>query len=211
MKALLIEPHYFPNIQYFSKIFNYNEIIIDDLSLFEKQSYRNRMRILGANKVLSLIVPVKKDKTKMKLKDVQIDYGINWQKDHWNSIISAYNKSPFFLFYMNDFEKNFNKKKNFLIDLNIEIILNLIEILELDTKIKLLSETDVSKGEFDDLRNSIHPKKKHNKSDNSLKNIEYQQVFSERFDFIPNLSVVDLLSNKGPEAVQILMESVVVK
>lgn len=208
MNYLIVEPQYFPNIQFFSKFLLFRRVIFDDLHLFQKQSYRNRTYILGANKVLPLVVPVKKGKSKIPMKDVIIDYGYDWQKLHWTSIISSYNKSPFFMFYESEIEEFFIRKYNSLVELNVGIVRFLIRLLAFETEIILLSEEEnIIKKEFTDLRNKMHPKRIH--IDKNFKVVKYSQVFIYKLGFIPNLSILDLLFNKGPEASLILRESII--
>jgi hypothetical protein len=209
MQGLIIEPHYIPNLQYFSKFLLCKSIIFDDISLFRKQSYRNRANILSANGVLSLIVPVCKGRSKIGFKDIRIDNSILWQKNHWNSIVSAYNKSAYFQFYKHLFDGYYDKRYNFLIDLNLEIIKTISEILSLHTEIILFSELKRDLTGIFDLRDSIDPKTRFYKKDDSFTQIKYSQVFSDRFEFKSDLSIIDLIFNYGPDASAVLQKSVI--
>ena len=98
--TVLLSTAYFPPIQYFTKFLLYKNILIEQYDHYGKQSYRNRCEIYGANGPLTLSVPVnKKHNQKILVRDVDIDYSLNWQKVHWKAIESAYNRSPFFLYY----------------------------------------------------------------------------------------------------------------
>lgn len=209
MPGLIIEPHYIPNLQYFSKFLLNKSIIIDDTSLFRKQSYRNRTNILSANGILSLIVPVCKGRSKTVFKDIMIDNSILWQKNHWKSIVSAYNKSAYFQFYKHLFEGYYEKSYIFLIDLNLDIINTISTILSLKTDIILFSEFRGEMNELADIRNNIDPKARYHKKDDLFTQIKYSQVFSDRFEFIPDLSMIDLIFNHGPDAAAILQNSVI--
>ena len=136
MQGLIIEPHYIPNLRYFSKFLISNCIIIDDLSLFRKQSFRNRANILSVNGILPLIVPVCKGRSKIIFKDIRIDNTLLWQKTHWNSIVSAYNKSAYFQFYKHLFAGYYEKRYGFLLDLNLDIIRTIATILSLPSEIR---------------------------------------------------------------------------
>jgi hypothetical protein len=207
MVVLVIEPHYIPNLRYFSKFLNSNRIIIDDTSLFRKQSYRNRANILTANGVQSIIVPVCKGRSKTIFKEIKIDNSSHWQKNHWNAIISSYNKSAYFQFYKHLFEIHFDKQYNFLIDLNLDVINTITTILKLQTEIRLLSEIKNEEIVFTDFRDCIDPKPRYNKADPLFNQITYSQVFSDRFEFIPDLSIIDLMFNRGTDTLEILQKS----
>lgn len=199
---IFLNTAYFPPVQYFSKISETDILILEAHENYLKQSYRNRCYIHGANGKLSLNIPIKKASgNKMPIRDVEIEYLTHWQKIHWKSIESAYQSSPFFEFYMDDLLPFFQKKYKFLFDYNLEIIQFLIEALELDAEITL-SETFEKPGSFSgqDYREMIHPKKDYQEIDPGFTAKEYTQVFSPKHGFIPNLSVLDLLLNTGPEA-----------
>ena len=203
MNKILLEPHYLPNIQYFSKFLMYSCVIIDDLSIYEKQTFRNRCQILGANKVLDLIVPVHRGKSKIPLFQIKIDNSGNWQKNHWLSIESAYSKSPYYFYYKDYLKQYFGTKQLGLLSLDFQILKTLIELLNIDVRIELLSEQ--SKDEtFCDFRNKIHPKPYRQVQDEQFRAQSYIQVFNDRYPFIPNLSILDLLFNMGNESIVIL-------
>jgi hypothetical protein len=198
-EKLIIEPHYLPTIRYVSYLYHATYFILDDESLFQKQSYRNRTYISGANAPLCLIVPVKKGKSKQAFKEVQIDNSTNWQHIHWTSFFSAYNNSPFFEHYRSIFEPYYFKKHTFLLDLNLMLLHELVKALNLETQLLLLSESEKS-NDYIDFRNNIHPKEKYNLIDSRYIEQEYIQVFSDRFGFQTGLSVLDLLFSEGPNA-----------
>src|SRR5438067_444287 len=110
----LLEPHYFPCIRYISKLYLFDEVIIDDDGHFEKQSYRNRCHIGGANGLVTLTVPVHDSRKEIAIRDVKIDHHISWERQHWQSIRSAYGKSPYFEHYAEKIEGLLKKKYNFL-------------------------------------------------------------------------------------------------
>ena len=209
MQGLIIEPHYIPNLRYFSKFLISNCIIIDDLSLFRKQSFRNRANILSVNGILHLIVPVCKGRSKIIFKDIRIDNTLLWQKTHWNSIVSAYNKSAYFQFYKHLFAGYYEKRYGFLLDLNLDIIRTIATILSLPSEIILFSDFTGDVTELTDQRNSIDPKPRYDKADDMFTSINYSQVFSDRFEFVSDLSVIDLIFNHGPDTTTVLQQSVI--
>lgn len=200
---VLLTTAYLGPIQYYSKLAHYSKIFIEAHENFVKQSYRNRCNIYGANGVLALSIPVKKEKPKTKMKDLMIDYDTNWRKQHWKSIESAYRSSPFFEFYEDDFVPFYEKKYKYLLEFNHEIQQVILEHLELEPNI-IFTKDYLEKEEIEmvDYREKIHPKKKI--SDNQFIIKEYTQVFQEKHGFIANLSIIDLLFNEGPNAINIL-------
>ncbi len=205
-KKVILSTAYLAPIQYYTKLLKYDEVFVEKHENFIKQSYRNRCKIYGANGELSLSIPVKKLSTKTKIKDLLIDYDTNWQKLHWKSIESAYRSSPFFEFYEDDLKPFYEKKYKFLLDLNSEIQNVILEHLDLEINLKFTDKYyNVLTEELDDFREQIHPKKKDNDVD--FITVEYTQVFQEKYGFIPNLSIIDLLFNEGPNAAEFLKYS----
>lgn len=189
-----------------SKFFSKEELQIEACENFQKQSYRNRCEILCANGTLSLFVPIIKGKDqRTPIREIEIDYVTEWQKQHFKSIESAYNSSPFYEYIIDDFKFVFEKKERFLFDLNLKILETLRTYIPFEKDI-ILSPGFVKGAEFD-FKNSIHPKAKMKLPDPQFKAQSYYQTFNDRFDFIPNLSVLDLLFNEGPQAFSILKQS----
>ncbi|TRX63554.1 WbqC family protein [Carboxylicivirga sp. M1479] len=208
----LIPLTYLGSIQLFSHVVNANEIVLEQHANYQRKTYTNRCSITGANGSLSLAVPVVKSKSdKTSIKDTLISYDTDWQKQHWRSIVSAYNSSPFFEYYADDFQPFYEKHTKYLVDFNMALFNVILDELEIEPKITL-SEHYIRPNEFqhDDVRPFIHPKAKP-EDDPCYQSIEYRQVFSEKYSFIPNLSVIDLLFNKGPETYDILKDSLLTK
>ncbi len=190
-----------------SKFFLQENVQVEAHENFQKQSYRNRCEILSANGTLSLSIPLIKDKKlKTLIRDIKIDYATDWQKQHFKSIESAYNSSPFYEYIIDDFLFVFEKKEKYLFDLNLEILEQLKNYLQIESK-AILSLDYIQNPQLD-YRSSIHPKVKMQKEDTLFVKNKYYQTFNEKFKFIPNLSVLDLLFNEGPQAVSILKKSI---
>lgn len=203
--VLLIELHYLPGISYFSYISSFGQVVIDIGEDFAKQSYRNRCRINGANKVDNLIIPVKKRDLRQKVSEVEIDYKQKWLNNHKRAIQSAYGRAPFFEYYAEDIFGVFEKKPARLFDLNRDLLTKCLEMLELQIDINFTDQIDnISKKELYNAKNVIHPKK-------SLTEYalffpkEYFQIFGK--NFVPDLSVIDLIFCEGPGARQIIYDS----
>lgn len=192
---------YWPPVSQFMAMTEASFITFEAAEHFQKQSYRNRMNILSANGVLPLSIPILKDSHKIPIKEAKIDYKTNWQQIHWRSIEAAYNASPYFLYYKDLFVEFYSTSHyKWLFDFDMELMARLFKILGLSLKIEITEEyqTEVDKN-CDDLRLAFHPKKR---SSQMVK--PYSQVFEQKFGFIEDLSIIDLLCNAGPESKKFL-------
>lgn len=201
---------YLAPINYYAKFFLADKVYIEQCDNYIKQTYRNRCTIVGANGQIPLSIPVEHiSGGKTLTRDIRIaDHG-NWQHMHWNTIVSAYNSTPFFEYYQDDFYPFYHQKFNFLFDFNEQLrdlIFNLIGIDK--TKV---TYTDSYKVDFDsseiDMRESIHPKKDWSTEDEYFISNPYYQVFTQKFGFIDNMSIIDLLFNMGNESLIVLHDS----
>ena len=208
--GILLSTAYFAPVRYFSKLAVYPEIYIEQHENFVKQTYRNRTVILGANGPISLIVPVEKGRSqKVKIKDLRIAYDEEWQRNHWRTIFSAYNSSPFFEYYADDVEMFFRKKHEFLFDFNQQITETILEILEITVSLNLTEDFEQIPENCLNFREQISPKTHLITPDPHFMAEPYTQVFTEKFEFVPDLSILDLLFNEGPSALEILGNSFV--
>ena len=203
MENICLTSAYLAPVEYYSAMAKADTVFLEHCEFYEKQSYRNRCNIAGANGQLALTIPVEKSKgSRMLTRDVRISEHSDWQLQHWRSIESAYNSTPFFEYYKDDLIPFYEKNWTFLWDFNIEIQTKMLELLDLQVDVQLTKEYKVDFDEnVQDVRNSIHPKKETEVG--SFKT--YYQVFEQRFGFIPNLSSIDLLFNMGNESILILI------
>ena len=199
-QPVILTTAYLPPLEYWVAIVQHNEVLIEAHENYQKQSYRNRCRIMGPNGIQDLNIPIAKSgQKKTPITEVQIfDDGL-WQKNHWKSIETAYNSSPFFLYYFDYFEDLYTQKPATLFEFNKAIMETVIEILELDVKLGITSSFQKEYITATDLRNLIHPKQE-NQFHQQCAAQPYIQVFSERHGFAPNLSILDLIFNLGPDA-----------
>lgn len=206
---LLIELQYLAPIQYYAKLCSGQPILIEQHEHYIKRSYRNRAHILGANGVMRLTIPLKKGKNEgQAIREVQIEYVRKWQQQHWQSIQSAYGKAPFFEHYSDELRPFFEKKYKFLFDFNLELMGGLMDLMGINPEVSLTKNYAHTTPEGTlDLRNSIHPKEKHHKTDSHYESMPYAQVFQDKYGFVPNLSVLDLLFCIGSETSLILERS----
>lgn len=204
MHTTLFSTAYFAPVQYYWHWRRSEQPMVEACENYLKQTWRNRCVIGTANGPMTLSLPVEGILGKSTIRDVRLSDHGNWQHLHWNSIESAYNSSPFFEYYADDLKPFFEKKHNFLFDFNEEIREKMCELLEIRTSSQLtttyLPEAETLDG-LVDFRNNIHPKKKPEIVDPLFKPEPYYQVFDRKFGFQPNLSIMDLLFNMGPEAI----------
>jgi hypothetical protein len=197
---------YLPPVEYFTKLLLFDRIYIEQHDHYMKETYRNRCRICGPNGIINLTVPVVKPETiKCEMKDIRISDHGKWRHLHWNAIESSYNTTPYYEFYKDDFAHLFERDYTFLIDFN-DALLNLV--CDLINIHPTLHRTDEYKqifnpGEYD-CREMINPKKNYQLTDVDFTPQPYYQVFQEKFGFIPNLSIIDMLFNCGPESLILL-------
>lgn len=201
---------YLAPIQYYAKFLIADSIYIEQHDNYIKQTYRNRCSIVSANGAIALSIPVEhSSKEKVQMKDIRIAEHGNWQHMHWNAIVSAYNSSPFFEYYQDDFYPFFHKKYSFLFDLNEELRELILSLLKI--KLPEISYTEEYKMDFSshelDLRETIHPKKDWTELDPHFNSVPYYQVFDQKFGFIGNMSILDLLFNMGNESQLILAKT----
>lgn len=195
---------YLGPIQLFAHIKECDLVTIEQHCNYERKTYRNRCDIVGANGLLTLSIPViNKKNEKFATKDAMISYVSDWQKQHWRSIVSAYNSSPYFEYYADDFEPFYTKPITSLLEFNLGLFRTVIDILELNIDIRLSTKYAIEDEYEQDLRQIILSKRQQ-LSDLRSQTKEYRQVFTEKNGFISNLSILDLIFNKGPEAFEIL-------
>ncbi len=188
---------YLPSIKYFALLNKYELVYIEKHETYPRQTHRNRCVIYSANGKLNLSIPVSKPSGRhTKTKDVEICYDENWQTTHWRAIESAYNSSPFFLYYKDDLYTFFSgKKTKNLLEYNINLINLLIRLINMKCKILYTDSFIKTYNSNHDYRNIFSGKEKYDRFDFP----DYPQVFSYKYGFIPNLSIIDLLFNMGAE------------
>lgn len=207
MKVLLSSAYLAP-VQYYAWMLAADEVILEQYDHYLKQTYRNRCIIAAADGPLSLTIPIiKPENEKCPMKDIRISDHGNWRHLHWNALKSAYRMSPFWEYYEDDFRPFYERKWEFLMDYNQELQEKVCELIDMNPTITR-TEAFLShpEGEMKDLREVIHPKKDF-ALDGKFEVNPYYQVFKERYGFLPNMSIMDLLMNMGPESLLILKNS----
>ena len=240
--AVLLTSAYLAPVQYYTKIYAADCVVEERHDHYVKQTYRNRCVIAGPDGPLPLTVPVEsRPSPHTPTCDVRISDHGNWRHLHWQALTSAYEGSPYFEYYADDFRPFYERRFDFLVDFNDGLRRTVCALLGLETPvIPTEAYLDASAGtgrltemtswliensgrltEFTgrltggaatasgfvvtDLRESIRPKQPYG-TDPAFSAVPYYQVFAQRQGFLPNLSIVDLLFNMGPEARLVLRD-----
>lgn len=199
MNNILIHPTYFPSISHYVAMLKADSITFEMEDNFQKQTNRNRMYIYSPNGIQMLNIPIKHSKEKhQKYKDVRIENDFGWQKNHFKSLEAAYRTSPFFEYFEDDFRPLFEKRHEFIMDLNLEIF----ELVNRALGIKIIPEKTTEF--FHDVPNFIDLRHLANGKKDTTQLETYTQVFNDKHGFINNLSILDLLFNEGRYAVDYL-------
>lgn len=184
----LLSTAYFPDVAYFSVLVKEEAVLMEKHEHFVKQTRRNRCAIATAQGPLHLSIPLINEGNKTSIANKKIAYTGNWQAKHWRAIESSYNKSAYFEYFEEDLKTVLLKKHEFLFELNLELIQHVLHVLRLKREILFTSEYKAS-GNFVDLRD-----------ESTFGKIEfppYYQVFKDKTEFLPNMSILDLIFNEG--------------
>ena len=183
---------YLPPVDYLIEMKNADHIFMEAHENYQKQTYRNRAIILTGNGLHDLIIPVVRSNT-TQIKEIKIDNKVDWQRNHWKTIESAYNNSPYFLYYRDFFEPLFQKKQGFLFDFDMELLHLLRKLFSISNTISETNNYEILHKNIEDFREYFLPKN----ASFRPKKIEYLQVFSEKFDFVKNIACIDYLFTSG--------------
>ena len=194
MTQKLFSTAYFPPIDYLLEMKDADQIFIEAHENYQKQTYRNRATILTGNGLHDLIIPTVRSSAKL-IKEIQIDYSMAWQRNHWKTIESAYNNSPYFLYYRDFFEPLFQKKHTFLLDFNMDLLYLLKKLFSITNPVFLTEHFEISPNNREDFRDYFMPKNRTFRP----KKIQYPQVFSDRRNFEANLACIDYLFTTGTD------------
>ncbi len=214
----LLSSSYFGPVQWYQKLHRYGLSWIERNDTYRKQTYRNRCIIATTNGLQTLTVPVARGESGL-MRDVRISDHGNWRHLHWHALLSAYSESPFFEYYADDLRPFFERKWDYLYDFNLEICRTVCTLLDLRPNLRPTSvyiphsqladeavagsrAADLSQpvvASAHDFRDVIAPK--HPQADPDFTPRRYYQVYERKHGFQPNLSVLDLLFNMGPESI----------
>ena len=194
---ILVETAYLPPIRYMAEVLRAEGVVIEIFETYQKQTCRNHCAIYGPNGTQILSIPVVKvNGNHTQTKDIRISDHQPWQKIHWRSIETAYNNSPFFLFYQDLFAPYYEKKFNFLFDFNLALLQVVLGIVKIRRPLILSGFYEKTPVGITDRRGKLVQK-----TSNVVGHYpRYIQVFEPRHGFIPGLSVIDIIFNLGPES-----------
>ena len=214
---MLLSSAYLPPVWYFTKLLlgEGEKVWIEQWDHYVKQTYRNRCVIGGGDGLLTLTVPTEGTTGKCYMRDVRISDHGNWRHQHWNALEAAYGQTPFFLYYEDDFRPFYERRFPFLFDFNLQLISLCCQLIDIHPVLRPTESwcdspafREGEDGEVvSDFRDVISPKRDY-AVDPTFCPAPYYQVFSARFGFRPNLSIVDLLFNMGPESLLVLQKSI---
>ncbi len=186
-------------------------VYIEACENYQKQSYRNRCRFYAADGVQALSFPIVHEggTHKLPISEIKVDYSTPWLLQHQRAIVSAYRTSAYFEYYQDELFEIMDSRPERLIDLNMALLRFFIEKTGLAVDLRMTPEFSAD-GVFeaggsavrcDDLREVIHPKR----PNSILRDMElekpYFQVFSGKYGFEGDLSIMDLLFNEGPDSI----------
>ena len=189
---------YLPSCGVVNRMSEYESVCFDIHEYYVKQTLRNRCYILSPNGPLALIIPVMhQDLYRTCMKDVKIANNTPWQRQHWRSLVNAYNRSPFFEYYRDDLEPLYSKRWEYLVDFSSALLNLIIELAGLKMKLNFT-------GKYFE---KYHPDYRNMTNDNDPGSIPYVQVFTYKFGFSPGLSFADLLFNCGADGTAYLLNN----
>jgi len=203
MKAIF-PTAYMPPVIYFALLLKCDDVVIGVQETFPKQTWRNRATILSSQGTLDLSIPViKPHGNKTITADIQVDTAQKWQNNHWRAIEAAYNKSPYFLYYKDAIQSLIYSDEKLLLDYNNAFLCFFLACFKIEKNI-VLTEQYTPAPENEDLRQLLTPKKTPLLCHEQFP--VYYQVFSDRFPFFPDLSILDLVVNEGPGGLSYLQQ-----
>lgn len=199
----IIDLQLFPSINYIKNLLDCTNITIELFEFTQKMRIRNRYIISGSNGLIALTVPISGGRNQKALyKDTKIDFSEDWQTKHWKTLQSSYNKSPFFEYYAPDLKNIFFSKEEYLVSFNYKMLDWIIKVLKINVLV-FFSEFYLERSKsILDLRNNFLPNEVVVEENNWKP--RYPQVFQDRFGFLPNLSILDMLFCVGPNTINLL-------
>lgn len=207
LHTAVMETQYLPPLETFARLLTYPRVRFEACEHWVKRSYRNRAHVAGPNGMLVMSIPLVRAGGDRRLSgQVRIAYAEPWLREHWNTLVAGYRRSPFFEYYEDRFEPLFNAHYDRLIDRNTALFGFFAEALgwSVDLGQTEYYDTRVPMGCVD-FRNAVLPGG--GRPDPFYRQPEYEQVFGSRHGFLPGLSIADLLFNEGPAARDRLREA----
>lgn len=212
MKTALLSTAYFGPIEYYARLFHYDHVLIDPYEHYLKQTYRNRCIIAAPDGRQALTVPIeRRDASHTSVGQILLSGHNDWRHRHLHALRTAYDGSPYYQFYIDDIMDVLLRPFTRLLDLNQALRLTIQSMMGIKPTVELTThyippEKAAQLG-YDDFRLLISPK--YHSSNTDFKPSKYHQVFEQTVGFLPNLSILDLLFNQGPESILYLRDCIV--
>ena len=204
---VILSTAYLGPVSYYCQLYANRHILIERHEHYIKQTYRNRCLIAAPEGVQALTIPiVRQDPSHNEIKDILISDHGNWQHLHRQALITAYTTSPYFEFYADDFLPFYEKHHwKYLFDFNEALRETVCKLIDLQPDVEYTQDYQAHYDEKD-LRNLISPKQRNTPP--GFIPQRYYQVFEQNHGFLPDLSIIDLLFNMGPESLIVIRDSI---
>lgn len=205
--ACVLPIAYWGNVHSYALMLQSAQVWVEGCENYQKQTYRTRCSILGSNGVLDLTVPVDHQKSPTQgIRDIQISNRTPWQLMHWRALVAAYQNSPYFEYYQDDLARFYHQTYNHLWDYLWQLQDFAWECIGYTPTLHVTAEYLYPVSGMDDYRAAITPKSAHyvETAAQETQKHPYYQVFAHKFGFVPNLSILDLIFNMGPESLRVL-------
>lgn len=213
--SALLSTAYFPPVEYFAAMAASlapsedgaicSGVWLEACENYQKQSWRNRCLILSSNGPVDLRFPIvhrNGSHNGIPITEVEVDRSTPWLNHHKTAIDSAYRSSAFFDYYRDALYEVLDRRRTTLFEMNLDIIRFFLEKLGLPDNLRLTGDFGAVPEGCVDFREAIHPKRPNTILRDMGLSRPYFQVFSPKFGFVPGLSIMDLLFNEGPSAIE---------
>jgi hypothetical protein len=190
--ACLLDLRYWPNLNYLTKLTKERLVFLENCEHFVKSSGRNRAKIVNAHGMQLLSIPILGGRSHKQLyRDTRIDNRTQWQRQHWQSLQTAYGKAAFFEYYEHDLKRLYQQPQEHLWDWNLLCFQWLLRQFKLNHAVQFTTvyEKEVNSPGLVDFRDL---------PDGVSAALPYYQVFEEKTGFVAGLSALDLLLQVGP-------------
>lgn len=209
----LLSTAYLAPVAYYAKLYHAPRVLIEAHEHYVKQTYRNRTFIGTDRGALSLSIPIEKGyKTQCPIREARLSPHGAWRHVHLVALMSNYGGSPFYEYYIDDIAAVLNHPYDRLFDLNEALRETICRLIGFTPRVcytdAYLTPQDAATEGLADFRDRIHPKRYLRTAVPDFRPLPYYQVFDTRRPFLPNLSILDLLFNMGPESLLVLRDSV---
>ncbi len=202
-RGVLLNLPYAGCVWHWARLVSGQPVVFEAHGLYQRRTQRSRTTILAANGPLDISVPVERNET-LPYRDIRINYSTPWHRQHLRALLSAYNSSAYFEYFIDDFQSLYNRAHTFLWDFNIELMHLIAQLLDVKISYQLTQSFTTADDNQTDLRIATEPRFAHLLRGSRA--VPYYQLFTNKFGFVPDLSIFDLLFNLGPEAVFTLRE-----